>query len=217
MEHFIYKTTNTLNSRFYIGMHSTTNIDDGYLGSGKRIKAEIKKYGKQNFVREILEHLPSRDALCEREAELVCPELLKNPLCLNLKNGGEGGGTREVALAAWNKPEYAAKVKSGMSKWAAENKEASSTRTKKSAQTRIAKGQKPFGGAGLNAFKDKKHSEETRQQMCESQKGKQTGERNSQFGKCWVTNGVKSQSIKKEQLDEFLALGFRRGRICALS
>lgn len=91
MEHIIYKTTNSLNNRFYFGMHSTMNIDDGYLGSGRRIKAEVKKYGKENFVKEILEYLPTREALCERETEIVCETLLMDPLCLNLKLGGEGG------------------------------------------------------------------------------------------------------------------------------
>jgi hypothetical protein len=92
MKHLIYKTTNNLNSRFYIGMHSTSNEDDGYLGSGKRIKAEIKKYGHDNFTREILFRELSRKELEDREAQVVNEELLADPLCLNLKNGGEGGG-----------------------------------------------------------------------------------------------------------------------------
>jgi len=35
--HYIYKTTNILNYKFYIGMHSTDDLDDGYVGSGKRL------------------------------------------------------------------------------------------------------------------------------------------------------------------------------------
>src|ERR1039458_6599499 len=92
MQHILYRTTNILNNRFYVGMHSTKNLDDGYLGSGKRIKRELRKYGRENFKKEILEVLPSRRALEEREAQIVNRELLTNPLCLNLKNGGEGGG-----------------------------------------------------------------------------------------------------------------------------
>ena len=90
-KHIIYRTTNCLNGRFYVGMHSTDNIDDGYLGSGRRLKNEIKKYGKENFKREVLEELQTRKALELREAELINDQLIANPLCLNLKNGGRGG------------------------------------------------------------------------------------------------------------------------------
>lgn len=90
-QHIIYKITNLLNGRFYVGMH-TGYPDDGYFGSGKRLKAEIKKYGKENFKKEILEILPDRHSLELKESTLVNAELLADPLCLNLKNGGEGGG-----------------------------------------------------------------------------------------------------------------------------
>lgn len=43
MFHFLYKTTNTLNGKIYIGAHSTQDLNDGYLGSGKQILDAIKK------------------------------------------------------------------------------------------------------------------------------------------------------------------------------
>ena len=204
MEHIIYKTTNSLNSRFYIGMHSTTNIDDGYLGSGRRIKAEIKKYGKENFTREILEHLPSREALCEREAEIVCEKLMQDPLCLNLKNGGEGGGRkwsdehqRIRSSAGGKKGVY------GMNRTIAEKR-----KNDEAFRLRYANA-KSAAAKGNTAFLGKTHTEETKQLM---RKPKNQGEKNSQFGTCWVTNGVKPVKIMKEQLDEYLAKGFIRGR-----
>ncbi len=92
-KHFIiYKTTNHQNGRYYIGMHETADIDDGYLGSGRRIKAEVKKYGRENFTREVLRALSSREEMKLAEEQLVNEKILADPLCLNLKNGGEGGG-----------------------------------------------------------------------------------------------------------------------------
>ena len=84
MLHLLYKITNIVNERFYVGIHSTENRDDGYFGSGKRIKNEILKYGIQNFDKEIIAEFPNREELLLAEMELVDEELLANPKCLNL-------------------------------------------------------------------------------------------------------------------------------------
>ena len=46
---FIYKTTNLINGKIYIGQHTTDNINDRYLGSGVYFLRAVKKYGKKNF------------------------------------------------------------------------------------------------------------------------------------------------------------------------
>lgn len=89
--HYIYKTTCLVTGKYYIGMHSTDDLNDGYLGSGKRLWYSINKHGKENHVCEILEHYFTRQFLREREAELVNPEMLTDPMCMNLKVGGNGG------------------------------------------------------------------------------------------------------------------------------
>jgi hypothetical protein len=53
--YFIYETTNIVNLKRYRGIHKTSKIEDGYLGSGTVLLNAIEKYGKQNFKREILE------------------------------------------------------------------------------------------------------------------------------------------------------------------
>ena len=53
--HFIYKITNTKNGKYYIGMHSTDNLNDGYLGSGIRLRRSIRRNGIENFKIEYLE------------------------------------------------------------------------------------------------------------------------------------------------------------------
>ena len=64
---FIYLTTNLINNKIYVGQHTTTNLDDGYLGSGKILQKAIKKYGKENFRREILEFCDGSDVLNKSE------------------------------------------------------------------------------------------------------------------------------------------------------
>ena len=86
--HFLYKTTCTVTHKFYIGIHSTNRIEDGYLGSGTHLTYSIKKYGKNNHVREILEYFDNRNDLVNREIEVVNESLLKDDMCMNISLGG---------------------------------------------------------------------------------------------------------------------------------
>ena len=67
MHYIIYKTTNKVNNKFYVGQHQTENINDSYIGSGLLLGYAIKKYGIENFEREILETCSDKYAMNERE------------------------------------------------------------------------------------------------------------------------------------------------------
>ena len=88
MHIIVYKTTNQLNTKFYIGIHKTENLDDGYLGSGKRLKDAIKHHGPDNFKREILQFCSSIDEAQKIENQLVTEELVNNTMCYNMCIGG---------------------------------------------------------------------------------------------------------------------------------
>ena len=83
----IYKTTNLINGKFYVGKDKKNNPN--YLGSGKILKVSIKKYGKFNFKKEILEYCNSFEELNEREKFWIS---VLNPE-YNIAKGGEGGDT----------------------------------------------------------------------------------------------------------------------------
>ena len=68
--YLVYKTTNLVNGKIYIGKHETDNLDDGYLGSGKILRKAIEKYGEQNFKREILFECSTREEMNAKEAEI---------------------------------------------------------------------------------------------------------------------------------------------------
>lgn len=60
---YIYKITNLINNKQYVGKHSTDDLDDGYMGSGIVIRKAIQKYGIENFNKEYL-------AFCDTEEKL---------------------------------------------------------------------------------------------------------------------------------------------------
>ena len=89
--HIIYRTTNTLDGKYYLGKHSTNILEDGYLGSGLLINRAIKKHGTGSFQREILFVYDNATDMELKEQELVTEQVLSDPNCFNLALGGQGG------------------------------------------------------------------------------------------------------------------------------
>jgi group I intron endonuclease len=198
---FIYKTTNLLNGRYYIGMHSTNNIDDGYLGSGTRLRRSIRKYGKHNFKCEILEYCSDFDSLKEREREIVTEESIKDILCMNLKPGGLGGGGFFSITQAQNFHRAGAIAK---------NKKMWSDPEYRKSQSDQAKKLFKEGKLIHCDWTGKKHKDESKIKIGLANSIKQRGINNSQFGKCWITNGIENMMILK---DNIIPEGWKLGRV----
>lgn len=92
--YLIYKITNTVNNKIYVGCHMTNNITDNYMGSGFVLKEAFKKYGKENFTKEILYECADANEMMIREREIVDAEFIKRPDTYNLNIGG-GFDSRE--------------------------------------------------------------------------------------------------------------------------
>jgi hypothetical protein len=87
---YIYKTTNLINGRLYIGQHKGL-FQLGYLGSGKLIRRSIKKYGKENFKLEVLAFATTKDMLNSLEIKHIYEyRQVFGKFLYNITDGGEG-------------------------------------------------------------------------------------------------------------------------------
>ena len=168
---YIYKITNKINCKIYIGKHSTDNLNDGYMGSGKILKQAIKKYGVENFTKEIIE-------FCDKEVDLNDLEKhyidkynsTDKSIGYNLTNGGDGFS---VGHTSWLK-----------------GKQVSEETKRKISEANKGK---PSPTKGKTTWiKIKHHSEESKIKISESNKGK------SKHKLKWLTpNGeIKEMSIQ---------------------
>lgn len=91
---FVYKTTNLINGKFYIGVHATNKLDDGYLGSGKVLNQAIQKYGRDKFKREILFEFDNIEDAYNKESEIVTEDFCLDESNYNISLGGFGNHCR---------------------------------------------------------------------------------------------------------------------------
>ena len=201
MFYIIYKTTNKINNKFYIGKHITNDLNDGYLGSGTLLKRAIQKHGRQNFTKEILYVFDNEDDMNKKEKELV----VVSENSYNLCEGGQGG----FGYINRNRLNYTIEKNKSISLLG--DKE-----FRKIYQKEITDGLKKGRMKSLEmlknreyifSFQGKYHSEETKQKM---RKSKNVGFNNSQFGTMWITNGLENRKIKKEDI---IPANWRKGRV----
>ena len=84
----IYKITNKINGKWYIGKHN--GADPTYFGSGKLLTQAVKKYGRENFERVILEEVDG-DLNAREQYWIDQTNAVTDPMSYNLAKGGEGG------------------------------------------------------------------------------------------------------------------------------
>lgn len=181
----------------YIGKHYG-ELDDTYLGSGKLLKQDILKYGKDQFTKSIL-HI-SEDDLENSEKEkqfIALYNAVYNPLFYNIHEGGSGGNTtagyspkekealrRKLSEVNRGKnngmygKHHTEKTKAFLSYWAEFERDNSHYRTDEFRQ----KMSKITSGSN-NGMYGKKHTEDSKQKMSINSKGKTAGDKNGMYGK----------------------------------
>lgn len=88
--HTVYKTTNLVNGKIYIGKHSTNDLNDSYFGSGRLLKDALNKYGKDNFKKEILSTHDTDLLAYSAEEKILTEEFIAGNQNYNLCVGGLG-------------------------------------------------------------------------------------------------------------------------------
>lgn len=86
----VYKTTNLVNGKQYIGAHRSKNPNDSYLGTNRVLKRAIKKHGIKNFKKEILFIFDNEIDMFKKEKELVTEEFCQREDTYNIGEGGRG-------------------------------------------------------------------------------------------------------------------------------
>ena len=99
--YYLYRTTNTINNNIYVGVHQTKKKNDPYMGSGILILKAIKKYGRENFKKEILEYFNNREDMLAEERRIVDEAFIARKDTYNIIVGGCGGGDIQKAHEAF--------------------------------------------------------------------------------------------------------------------
>jgi len=208
MFYTVYQITNLINEKIYIGVHKTNNVNDSYMGSGKRIKRSIKKYGKINFKKDILFIFDNKFQMLEKEFDLVNQEFVNNENTYNIslggthsgvygKNGQMGYGGENLIDGDELKRRL---VKDG--KW------------EQHCQYLSFLGKKMYDNGFENGFLGKHHTEETKRKIGEINSKYQKGKGNSQYGTMWIYCPYThiNKKIPKSELPKWENDGWIKGR-----
>ena len=283
---YFYKITNNINNHFYYGIHSTDDLEDGYMGSGTRLNCAYDKYGIENFSKEILRFFDTREECAEYESEMITEELIHSQECYNIVGGGDTFATSGTITAKdkngnfvqvskydkrWESGELVGSTKGrfkvidnyGNVFLTTKNDERYLSGELKSVilatvsvkhsndvtnkyfrvsvdDERLKNGElivwsknkvlvkdkfnnvyfvenndeRYLSGKLVPFWKDRKHKKETIEKV--KQKYKETkhqqGEKNSQYGTCWIMKDDINKKIKKEDLEFYLQKGWIKGR-----
>jgi group I intron endonuclease len=222
MFYYLYKVTNKINNKIYIGVHKTQNMDDGYMGSGKALLLAFRHYGKENFEKTIISEYNTEEEMFAAEADIVTEEFVLRKDTYNIKLGGCGGWSHVNSNISDEIIEKrAAGLRRHYEEAGTENRSGANNpffgkthneQTKK----QISEQKKEFyanGGAHPKGYLGKQHTEETKKQISERLKttssliGK-TGDLHPSSNTKWFNNGVDHIRSKESP-----GVGWVEGRI----
>lgn len=212
MHFYTYKITNLTNGKFYIGAHKTTNLEDGYMGSGKILKCSIAKHGLENFHKEILMFHESESEMFEIEALIVDQEFVGRKDTYNIKLGGFGGWDYVNSNLSIDKRRASGKL--GAKRFIEKLKDPEFMSRFKEICSENSKKAWAAGKCNNDHLREywlgNTHTDETKAKMSASNTH-QRGESNSQFGKIWIYSLSERKSTRINK-DDPIPEGWIKGR-----
>lgn len=188
--HLIYKTTNLKNGMIYVGKHSTKDPYDNYLGSGIKIREEIKEYKPKNFIKEILYCFINENDAYLKEAEIVNFEFVNRDDTYNMVIGGNNYG------GSWSGEKHPNFKKSPT----------------KETRDKISKTLKGKLAGEKNPFYGKKHTQETREKLSKLHTGKKASkETREKMSKAHKGKPGKPQSQETREKNSKAHIGLLAG------
>ena len=217
MYYLIYKTTNVVNGKIYIGCHKTENVNDNYVGSGVILKKAIKKYGIDNFIKENIYTFDNEKDMFLKEEEIVDKNFIKRKDVYNIKTGGFGGWPDEcISWRSSNEakefhkkfslePENLRRFKDNkkLKEWQKSDK-------LKELLTKYSKSDRNMKQLEMMRNSEK-HKEWRNSDRCKEILRKANKEKKGKFR--WVTNEIENKMIKSEELPIIEEKGWRIGRV----
>lgn len=218
MFYLIYKITNKINGKIYVGKHQTSDINDDYMGSGTILRKAQNKYGIENFEKEILFECSSLEEMNQKEKEIVNEEFVKRKDTYNIKLGGEGGFDYINNNQLWD---LSVRFKSDektkkLSKIANDKKKElyKDENYLNDVREKISNGLNKYYETHESSWVGRKHKEESKRKIGLANSISHLGSKNNQYGKVWVYNLElkENKCIRKEELEEYESNGWVKGR-----
>lgn len=213
MKYVIYKITNKINGKIYLGKHQTANPDDNYMGSGKILKYAQSKYGIENFIKEILHIFDTKEEMNTKEAEIVTEEFCLREDTYNICVGGKGGFSyinrtktpeqRKKSAAAAALHTNKLKQQKYGNEWRSRSMEAA----REKRRYLLEQGIIDYNRNGFTG----KHTNETKKIISDKAKERlKEPSNNSQYGTLWITDGSFNRKIKSVDI---IPEGWYKGRV----
>ena len=185
----IYRITNKINGKTYLGKHQTVDLNDSYMGSGKLIRLAIRKHGKENFVKEVLYVFDTENEMNAKEAELVDVGEHTYNMCSGGKGGwsyvNDGDTSKEYKMRGGRRA-----VEKGAGWHSLESRKKAGDFWKKNLQPKEMREKNRIAHLGMKM-----------------PDGHQQGEKNSQSGTFWITNGIDNAKTRG-----YIPENWKRGR-----